>query len=87
MKQIETGLIAIHKKGIWHRDIKLENFLVYLNGDGETPNIRISDFGLSITTPNRFVPATNPVYTLSYRAPEKCTLYIMEFPKGSHAYI
>ncbi|BED92468.1 MAG: Ser/Thr-protein kinase [Candidatus Paraimprobicoccus trichonymphae] len=41
-KQIFSGLQALHKKGIAHRDIRLENILLYKNG-----KIKICDFGLA----------------------------------------
>lgn len=44
-RDITKAVQYVHKKGIVHRDIKLENFLVQENGD--TVRIFISDFGLS----------------------------------------
>ena len=68
MGQIETGMVSIHLRGFWHRDIKPENILV--DGNMYQPSIYITDFGLTVPTPNEYVPHTNPVYTLWYRAPE-----------------
>jgi serine/threonine protein kinase len=39
-KQIASGLIALHEKGIVHRDLKLENVLI-----DEDNSIKICDFG------------------------------------------
>ena len=40
--KIYTGLYTLHKANIVHRDLKLENILVSIDGD-----IKICDFGLS----------------------------------------
>ena len=55
MKQIVSGLKYIHRRGIIHRDIKLDNILVkfYNNEDKKSLNmlkthIKICDFGISI---------------------------------------
>ena len=37
----------LHSNNIWHRDIKIDNFLVITNNDSEYPSIVLSDFGLS----------------------------------------
>jgi tRNA A-37 threonylcarbamoyl transferase component Bud32 len=63
--QLMLGLEHMHKKGIAHRDIKLENIL--LNHDGDWPLLKLSDFGASkeITRGNNTF-----IGTLYYRAPE-----------------
>ena len=55
MKQIVSGLKYIHRNGIIHRDIKLDNILVKFYNDEDLKNvnmmkthIKISDFGISI---------------------------------------
>ena len=55
MKQIVSGLKYIHRHGIIHRDIKLDNILVKFYNDEDRHNlnmlkthIKISDFGISI---------------------------------------
>ena len=55
MKQIVSGLKYIHRHGIIHRDIKLDNILVKFYSDEDINNInmlkthlKISDFGISI---------------------------------------
>lgn len=40
-RQLAAGLAYCHRKGISHRDLKLENLLL-----DEYKNIRIADFGL-----------------------------------------
>eukprot|EP01129_Flabellula_baltica_P017017 TRINITY_DN929_c0_g2_i3.p1 TRINITY_DN929_c0_g2~~TRINITY_DN929_c0_g2_i3.p1 ORF type:complete len:392 (+),score=74.25 TRINITY_DN929_c0_g2_i3:579-1754(+) len=46
IKQLLKGVDHMHKKGVAHRDLKLENILITSN-DEENPTIKISDFGLS----------------------------------------
>ncbi|KAI9123152.1 hypothetical protein K1719_006041 [Acacia pycnantha] len=41
-QQLIDGVSYCHDKGVFHRDLKLENVLVHANG-----NIKITDFGLS----------------------------------------
>uniref|UniRef100_A0A8C5EN46 non-specific serine/threonine protein kinase n=1 Tax=Gouania willdenowi TaxID=441366 RepID=A0A8C5EN46_GOUWI len=42
-KQITKTALLMHKNGIFHRDLKLDNFLV--NRNKGTPEIRVIDFG------------------------------------------
>ena len=44
-KQILMGIHYLHSRGVVHRDLKLDNIL--LNGDYESGDIKIADFGLS----------------------------------------
>jgi eukaryotic-like serine/threonine-protein kinase len=47
VRQIASGLMALHEEGVFHRDIKPANLiLVHLLGDEET-TVKILDFGLS----------------------------------------
>ena len=55
MKQIVSGLKYIHRHGIIHRDIKLDNILVKFYNDDDLKNLnmmgthlKITDFGISI---------------------------------------
>jgi serine/threonine protein kinase len=50
-RQILEGLDILHKIGIFHRDIKLENFLIGKDKNGKTV-LKITDFGLSCVVPN-----------------------------------
>lgn len=43
IKQLVNGLITIHSRGVFHRDIKLENILVQTGTSA--PSIWIIDFG------------------------------------------
>jgi serine/threonine protein kinase len=49
--QILDGLDILHKIGIYHRDIKLENFLVGKDKNGKNV-LKITDFGLSCVIPD-----------------------------------
>lgn len=55
--QILGRLQMLHSKGLVHRDMKLENFLL---GTGKTGNvIYITDFGLAIEVRQRVHPSKN----------------------------
>lgn len=43
IKQLVNALIEIHSRGVFHRDIKLENILI--ETDSEAPRIWVIDFG------------------------------------------
>eukprot|EP01025_Chloroclados_australasicus_P058541 TRINITY_DN7362_c0_g1_i1.p1 TRINITY_DN7362_c0_g1~~TRINITY_DN7362_c0_g1_i1.p1 ORF type:complete len:290 (-),score=33.24 TRINITY_DN7362_c0_g1_i1:1-870(-) len=45
VKQVLEGVAYLHKKGIVHRDLKLENLLLVDNS--AKPHVKIADFGLS----------------------------------------
>jgi serine/threonine protein kinase len=45
MNSLVRGLQYLHKKGVAHRDIKLENIMLEFRGDFVTP--KYIDFGLS----------------------------------------
>lgn len=58
-KQMATSVKVLHKKGIAHRDIKLNNFLL----DGTHKIIKIADFGLSVVS---FVPRKGILMAKTY---------------------
>jgi len=43
VKQLVDALIEVHSKGVFHRDIKLDNILI--ETDTDVPRVRLIDFG------------------------------------------
>lgn len=66
--QIANALDFMHRRGMVHRDIKLDNILVM---DTECNNVKLADFGLTMLqgTQAPFMP-----WFIPYSAPELCTL-------------
>jgi len=66
-KQLIAGIKYIHEKGIYHRDLKFENILL-----SEDLNLKIGDFGLSITDKDMKGKLTTNqrAGTYAYMAPE-----------------
>lgn len=68
MKQMIDAISYLHNHGIWHRDIKPQNFLIF-NNDKKRPQIVLADFGLS----KQYEPYETDnliVGTKQYMAPE-----------------
>ena len=68
IRHVSTALFEIHRRNIVHRDVKLENILIDLNGD-DGPVARVSDFGFA-TTIKPGESLTERLGTLTYLAPE-----------------
>ena len=66
-QQLICGLSHLHKEGVCHRDLKLENTL--LDGNPSAPLIKICDFGYSKRKNHDSAPHST-VGTSSYVAPE-----------------
>lgn len=62
---ILAGIDQVHRTGLMHRDIKLENILL-MHPDPTLPEqVRLADFEFSVES-----PAVGPVGSLAYSAPE-----------------
>ncbi|XP_034555358.1 serine/threonine-protein kinase pim-1-like isoform X2 [Notolabrus celidotus] len=65
-KQLVDALIEIHSRGVFHRDIKMENILIETGSD--VPRVRIIDFGCgTFVTEEAY---TSGPGTPMYRSPE-----------------
>ena len=63
--QLVEVLMFCHKKGVIHRDVKLENILI-----DEHFNIKLIDFGLCAVKENEFDMLNDHLGTMRYIAPE-----------------
>lgn len=66
IKQVGDGLNYIHSRGIIHRDMCPKNILISENGQ-----VKIIDFGLSISMSSRYRGIGERAGTPSYMAPEQ----------------
>lgn len=65
MRQILDAVIYMHRKKVFHRDLKPHNILI-----NQTGVVKIADFGLGRITGNRLSTMSKEIETLWYRAPE-----------------
>ena len=47
LRQVASGLAALHEAGIVHRDLKPANVLIDRHGEADSPRARIADFGIA----------------------------------------
>lgn len=65
LKDVVQGLIYLHNRKIIHHDIKLENFIVGVNG-----KVKIADFGISAVLKDDSEKNNSICGTASYMSPE-----------------
>jgi serine/threonine protein kinase len=66
IRQLFECLFAMHRAGVYHRDIKLDNLMI----DPKSGDLRVIDFGLAVLDPMLTAPHYEKVYTKTFRAPE-----------------
>lgn len=71
VKRLVTVLGRVHRLGIAHRDVKLEN--IFLKTRNDPTDIVLGDFGLSFREGYRPIPNESVVGTKTYVAPEIVT--------------
>ena len=64
------GVDFMHKHNIWHLDLKPTNLLIFKGDDGRMSELKITDFGLSLSNPPRNTSDWLDIVTLPYRPPE-----------------
>eukprot|EP00929_Paragymnodinium_shiwhaense_P092038 TRINITY_DN51916_c0_g2_i1.p1 TRINITY_DN51916_c0_g2~~TRINITY_DN51916_c0_g2_i1.p1 ORF type:complete len:696 (-),score=186.50 TRINITY_DN51916_c0_g2_i1:103-2190(-) len=79
MRQVCSGIAMLHSKGICHRDIKPDNFMV-LHGGAREGLLKLSDFGLAVFAPPSKL-LKEKCGTPAFMAPELHAL-----PGGSQGY-
>ena len=73
LRQIGAALYDVHKKGIFHRDLKPDNIMLQVLGNG-TELVKIVDFGIAKVKDSVVAPSTVnnvSVGTLLYMSPEQ----------------
>ncbi|XP_045897103.1 serine/threonine-protein kinase pim-2-like isoform X6 [Micropterus dolomieu] len=65
-KQLVDGLIEVHSRGVFHRDIKLDNILIQTGPD--VPRVRLIDFGCGAFLTERMYTTKQGTYV--YTTPE-----------------
>lgn len=78
MRQICSAIAALHHKGVCHRDIKPDNFMV--SGHGAGTQLKLADFGLAVYLPTGKL-LQEKCGTPAFMAPEQHGL-----PKNSPGY-
>jgi serine/threonine protein kinase len=63
--QMLLGIQYLHSINLVHRDVKLSNYLISVDG-----TVKLADFGLGKNFLNELAPHSPTVVTLCYRAPE-----------------
>lgn len=66
IRDIFEGLWGMHKAGVLHRDVKLDNIML----DPITGQACFIDFGLSVLDEERYASLPGTYYTLQFRPPE-----------------
>lgn len=69
MVQTLLSLEFLHSREIYHRDIKSNNIIIFLDNNGRLKNAKITDFGLATAFTNQSMSVPG-VTTSWYRAPE-----------------
>lgn len=70
IRQLATGLKAMHDRNILHRDIKVNNILVDKKGVDADPQYYIADMGSAQILPTKESTCTFRICTAGYTAPE-----------------
>ena len=68
MRQLVYSLCYLHKNNITHRDIKLENFILFREND--ISHIKMIDFGLATKVSAKEEVMTQMIGSILYVAPE-----------------
>ncbi|MFB7503319.1 serine/threonine-protein kinase [Streptomyces broussonetiae] len=80
LDQLLSGLAAVHREGVVHRDVKPANLLLEATGTGR-PRLRLSDFGIAMRLGEPRLTETNLVVgTPGYLAPEQLLGAEPDFP-------